>query len=64
MSIAEIKVSHPIFFAGITAYIVLIKNVITKKISMFFPPYFIYTFFEDNSWVFFPYYIFCDFFHA
>ena len=34
MSIAEIKASHPAFFAGITAYIVLIKNVITKKISM------------------------------
>lgn len=35
VSIAEIRISYPSFFVGITAYIMLIMYVIVKNISIF-----------------------------
>lgn len=64
VSIAEIIISHPSFFVGITAHTMLIMDVIVKNISICLSSSFcIYVFYDDFMGIFLVL-CFCDIYHV
>ena len=64
VSIAEIIISHPSFFVGITAHTMLIMDVIVKNISICLSSSFcIYVFYDDFMGIFLVL-GFCDIYHV